>query len=136
MEAGVKQRLLLQLLAGVLVLAAGLLVGGVALAQEGPSAGGGLLGAEALADDDDDDDEFEFSGKVESLPEGGGLVGDWKVGDRIVHVTTSTEIDLDGGTVAVGTMVEVEGKPLADGSIVAEEIERDDDDGDDEEDAD
>ena len=128
---------LIRVTAWALVVAVGLLSGGVALAQERLSLST-LVGAETLADDDEDDDEFEFSGTVESLPDDGGLVGDWKVGDRIVHVTTSTEIDLDGGTVAVGTMVEVEGKPQKDGSIVADEIERDDggDDDDDEEDAD
>src|SRR5215813_1468585 len=66
---------------------------------------------------DDADDEFEFKGKIESLPSTPDLVGDWKVSGRTVHVTAKTEIDRDYGMVMVGAFVEVEGMLQSDGSV-------------------
>ena len=71
---------------------------------------------------DDDGDEFEFTGTVQHLPPM-GLVGDWMVSGRTVHVTSATEIDQEEGRVAVGAVVKVEGTLRADGSIDAKEIE-------------
>ncbi len=66
---------------------------------------------------------FEFYGKVESLPGGTNLIGDWRVSGRTVRVTASTEVERKYGTVAVGVFVEVEGGMQSDGSINASEIE-------------
>ena len=76
-----------------------------------------------VGDNDDADDEFEFKGKIESLPSTPDLVGDWKVSGRTVHVTAKTEIDRDYGMVMVGAFVEVEGMLQSDGSVNAREIE-------------
>ncbi|NOZ27595.1 MAG: hypothetical protein GXP39_06015, partial [Chloroflexi bacterium] len=48
-----------------------------------------------------DDDEYEFRGTVESLPSS-GLIGDWVVSGRTVHVSAETRIDQEDGPVAVG----------------------------------
>jgi hypothetical protein len=79
-----------------------------------------LIGsAIALADDGED---FEFTGTVQSLP-AMGLVGDWKVGGKTVHVTATTEIEQDEGVVVVGAVVQVEGTQRTDGSVDASQIE-------------
>lgn len=68
------------------------------------------------------DGRDEFKGMIESLP-GGGLVGDWKVKGRTVHVTGATVIDQEHGRIAVGAVVEVSGTLRADGSLDATRIE-------------
>ena len=75
----------------------------------------------------DDDDDVEIEGFIEALPDN-GLIGEWKVAGRTIHVNEQTEIDTDGEVIRVGLRVEVEGLPQADGSIIAEEIEVEDDD--------
>ncbi|HUK12563.1 MAG TPA: DUF5666 domain-containing protein [Thermoanaerobaculaceae bacterium] len=66
--------------------------------------------------------KVEFKGVVESLPPGGGLVGDWKVSGRTVHVTPSTAVDQAGGAVAPGATVEVEGAGEPDGTVNADTV--------------
>ena len=66
--------------------------------------------------------ETSFEGAIESLP-GGGLIGDWLVAGRIVHVSASTEIRDDHGPVVIGAQVEVRGTPQPDGSTNATRIE-------------
>ena len=68
------------------------------------------------------DGRDEFKGMIESLP-AGGLVGDWKVKGRTVHVTAATVIDQEHGRIAVGAVVEVSGTLRADGSLDATRIE-------------
>jgi hypothetical protein len=70
----------------------------------------------------------EFTAVVESLPQG-SLIGDWRVGGRTVHVTSSTSIDQSRGNVAVGKTVEVKGSTSADGSVNANEIKVEDSSG-------
>ena len=65
---------------------------------------------------------IKFTGIIESLP-AVGFIGDWRVGGRVVHVTSATRIDADEGPVAIGALVEVEGTQRADGSIDASKIE-------------
>jgi len=65
--------------------------------------------------------DFKFFGSVESLP-ASGLVGDWKVSGRTVHVTATTTIDQSRGKVAQGAFVEVEGTVQANNSINATKI--------------
>jgi acetyltransferase-like isoleucine patch superfamily enzyme len=72
---------------------------------------------------DDNDNEFDFTGIITSLPGTAGFVGDWTVAGRTVHVTSTTEIDRDGGDPAVGKAVEVEGVLQNDGSVNATDIE-------------
>ncbi|MGH9799863.1 MAG: DUF5666 domain-containing protein, partial [Blastocatellia bacterium] len=69
---------------------------------------------------------IEFTGVVATLPtttNNPNFVGDWKVGDRVVHVTAQTKLDQSKGNVAVGALVEVEGVQRADKSVDAAEIE-------------
>jgi hypothetical protein len=70
----------------------------------------------------DDGEDFEFTGTIQSLP-AMGLVGDWIVGGKTVHVTAKTEIEQDDGVVAVGAVVQVEGTQRTDGSVDASQIE-------------
>ncbi|HXG91385.1 MAG TPA: DUF5666 domain-containing protein [Blastocatellia bacterium] len=67
--------------------------------------------------------EVHFKGTIESLPSTAGFIGDWKVGGRIIHVTSSTRIEAEDGPVAVGAFVEIEGTPETDGSLTAKKIE-------------
>src|SRR5258708_25545598 len=66
---------------------------------------------------------FEFVGRIMSLPNTSGFVGDWVVGSRTVHVTSATSMDEEDGAVAVGALVEVEGTLRSDGSVDATRIE-------------
>jgi ABC-type xylose transport system substrate-binding protein len=68
------------------------------------------------------DGSYKFSGTVESLP-ATGLVGDWVVSGRTVHVTAATRIEQEHGQVAVGAYVEVQGAQQADNSVNATKIE-------------
>ena len=63
----------------------------------------------------------QFKGTIESFP--AGLVGDWQIGGRTIHVSASTRIETNDGPVAVGAFVEVEGSMRADGSMDATKIE-------------
>lgn len=65
----------------------------------------------------------KFVGKITQLPNATGFIGDWKVGERTVHVTAATKIDATRGQVAVGALVEVEGTLRGDRSVDAGEIE-------------
>ena len=65
---------------------------------------------------------FDFVGQVESLPSS-GLIGDWTVGGKTVHVTSDTKVRQDHGSVEVGSTVAVEGALQGDGSINATKIE-------------
>jgi hypothetical protein len=69
---------------------------------------------------EEDQDEFEFKGMVQSFP--GGLIGDWVISGRTVHVTPATRIEQEQGVVAVGAMVKVEGLLRPDGSVDARKI--------------
>src|SRR3989441_5405051 len=71
----------------------------------------------------DDEDEFEFTGVISNLPNTAGLIGDWVVGGRTVHVTASTRIEQEDGSRAVGKTVEVEGVLEQNGTVDATEIE-------------
>jgi len=67
-------------------------------------------------------DCIEFDGVIESLP-ASGLIGDWTVSGRVIHVTSETLIKVESGAVVVGAFVETEGCPRGDGSIDAGKIE-------------
>jgi hypothetical protein len=67
---------------------------------------------------------LEFWGTVVELPAGTtGLIGVWKIDDKLVNVTVATEIDTEDALLAVGSMVEVKGWLQPDGMIEASEIE-------------
>ena len=92
------------------------------------------VGAVAVVAFDDIDEVFaqpagevELDGVVETMP-ASGLIGTWQVSGRTINVTETTEIDQEEGTLAVGSMVEVEGVEQADGSITARELEVEDED--------
>ena len=65
---------------------------------------------------------IEFQGTVVTLP-ASGLVGDWLVDTRTVHVFATTKIEQEKGPVATGSCVEVKGQAATDGSINATEIQ-------------
>jgi len=87
--------------------------------------------AAAVAVDEIDDvfaqeTEFELDGVIEAMPPA-GMVGTWQVSGRTVTVTEATELDQEMGVLTVGAPVEVEGVEQPDGSILASEIEVEDD---------
>ena len=69
--------------------------------------------------------DTELDGTVEQMP-ADGLVGIWQVGGRTIQVTETTVIDQEMGPLALGVSVEVEGTAQTDGSILASEIEVED----------
>jgi len=70
---------------------------------------------------DGDDGNYKFYGTVESFP--AGLIGDWVVSGRTVHVTAATRIEQHHGPIAQGACVEVKGWLQPDNSIDATKIE-------------
>lgn len=64
----------------------------------------------------------KVKGAVESLP-ASGLIGDWTVGGRLVHVVSSTRLNAEHGAFAIGTRVKVKGLLMADGSVVATKVQ-------------
>ena len=99
---------------------------GVIVKVEGlPQNDGSIIAVkiETVKSPDGEDQHVKFFGKVETLPGTAGQIGDWKVGGRTVHVTSSTKIKEEAGPVAVGSFVEVEGARQSDNSINASEIE-------------
>lgn len=65
----------------------------------------------------------KFKGTIESFAVTLGFVGDWRVGGRTIHVSSSTRIETEDGPVAIGAFVEIEGTQRADGSMDASKIE-------------
>jgi hypothetical protein len=61
-------------------------------------------------------------GAIQSLP-ASGLVGDWTVAGRLVHVVSSTKLKSEHGAFAIGTRVKVKGMKMSDGSVVATKIQ-------------
>lgn len=72
---------------------------------------------------DDDGGQPEFKGTIQTLPAAPGFIGDWRVGGRTIHVSSSTRIEAEDGPVAVGGFVEIHGAIRADGSMDASKIE-------------
>lgn len=70
-----------------------------------------------------DDGRDELMGMIEGLPALASFVGDWRVSGRTVHVTASTLINREHGSVALGALVEVKGTQHTDGSMDAITIE-------------
>ena len=66
--------------------------------------------------------DTEWYGTIESLP-AGGLVGDWIISGKTVHVSNTTKLKQEHGAFAVGAYVKAEGYLQADGSLDAKEIE-------------
>lgn len=112
---------------------------GATVEVEGTAEADGHVTAEEIeVEEDADDDDFgviEFEGVVAALPATPGFVGDWVVSGHIVHVTTATEIQVQGNLLSIGALVEVEGLLEADGSVTAEKIEVREEAGDFEEDS-
>ncbi len=67
--------------------------------------------------------QAKFSGIVEKLPSTTGRIGDWTISGRLVHVSAATQLKQDKGEAGAGSLVDVEGVRLADGSINATKIE-------------
>jgi hypothetical protein len=65
---------------------------------------------------------FDFFGIIDSLP-ASGLVGDWSVSHRTVHVSSTTVLKQEQGPMVVGAFVEVKGCLRTDGSLDASLIE-------------
>ena len=73
------------------------------------------------SDDSDEGHPSAVKGRIESLPSS-GLIGDWRVAGRLVHVVSSTKLISEQGAFVIGTMVKVKGMQMSDGSIVATKI--------------
>lgn len=71
----------------------------------------------------DSDSDYEVTGAIQTLPNASGLIGNWTVGGRTIHVTASTKLKQENGPVAVGANVKIEGNLQNDGSVNAKEIE-------------
>lgn len=97
-----------RILSGVLVGLIMSLNAGIGMAQTPTGKGGGEAG-------------IRFKGTVESFP--AGLVGDWRVGGRTIHVSPQCELAQEIGPVAIGAFVEILGQMLSDGSMNATKIE-------------
>ncbi len=66
---------------------------------------------------------IRFIGKITALPNTPDLIGDWKVSERTVRVTSGTRIDQTRARAAIGALVEVEGTLRDDRSVDATKIE-------------
>ncbi|HKP87174.1 MAG TPA: DUF5666 domain-containing protein [Blastocatellia bacterium] len=73
--------------------------------------------------DSSDGDNKNVKGTIESLPNTAGLMGDWVINGRIVHVISSTKLKTEHGAFAIGVRVKVKGIQLADGTVVAIKIQ-------------
>ncbi len=71
------------------------------------------------------DDKVSFYGLVQEMPSG-TTYGDWRIGGRTVVVDQSTEVDFDGMMPQPNACVEVDGRLLSDGAVLAREIDRQD----------
>jgi len=101
-------------------------VGGSVEAHGALDASGALLAARVESTEGNGANEpaLEFFGKVVALPAGAaGLIGVWKVDDKLVNVTAETRIEAKDAPLAVGAAVEVSGFAQPDGMIDASKIE-------------
>ena len=71
------------------------------------------------------DESVSFYGLVQEVP-AGGILGEWRIGGRTVVVDQSTEVDFDGMMPQPNSCVEVDGRLLSDGAVLAREIDRQD----------
>ena len=67
--------------------------------------------------------DLEIVGTIDALP-AAGLLGDWRVGGRLVRVAATTVLDVEHGAFEVGVPVEVHGIADAVGALLATRIER------------
>jgi hypothetical protein len=67
-----------------------------------------------------------FQGVVQGLPSNSGLIGDWTVSGKVVHVSAATLLPKESGDppITVGSSVDVQGVAQTDGSIVASVIDQ------------
>lgn len=61
----------------------------------------------------------EVMGLVETLPLSGGLVGDWQISGKVVHVLSTTQVDQQHGAVTIGSCVDAKGTLQTDQSVNA-----------------
>lgn len=63
---------------------------------------------------------------MQGLPSGSGLIGDWTVSGKIVHVSAATLFPKESGDppIAVGSSVDIQGVVQTDGTIVASAIDQ------------
>jgi len=73
----------------------------------------------------------EIEGTVQQLPNTAGLIGDWIVNGRTIHVTSLTMIRPNNGAIMVGSFVEIEGFLRPDSTVDATSVELEDDQGED-----
>ncbi|MFN7931255.1 MAG: DUF5666 domain-containing protein [Blastocatellia bacterium] len=64
-----------------------------------------------------------FAGQITALPTAQNFIGDWTVGGKTIHVTTSTQLKQERGKIVVNAIVKIEGNQRTDGSIDATSIE-------------
>ncbi len=79
--------------------------------------------APVLAGSDDDSGLFELHGTISAMPSAANLIGDWTIGGKTIHVTSTTVIKQESAKAAIGAYVEVKGLVQTDGSVNAAKIE-------------
>ena len=67
-------------------------------------------------------EDVKFTGVVQAMP-ASGFIGDWRIDNKIVHVSSSTVVNEEDGRITVGATVKVEGFLRADGSVDATAVE-------------
>ena len=77
-------------------------------------------------EDDDDNDDVELTGTVSNLT-GTCPTLTFTMNGTTVRTNSATDFDVTCGQIANGTRIEVEGARQFDGSLLATEVERDDD---------
>lgn len=104
----------------------GKFVVGASVEVSGTLANDIVTAAKIAVREDNPPTSTRFTGIVATLPPSNGTVpgfiGDWKVGDRVVHVTVQTKVDESKAKVAIGALVEVTGTLRADRSVDATTI--------------
>jgi Domain of unknown function (DUF5666) len=73
-----------------------------------------------------DEPETHFEGVIQQLP-AGHLLGVWMVSQRAVIVSEATKLEEEDGPIRIGANVDVKGFLQPDGSIMASNIETDED---------
>ena len=81
-----------------------------------------LAAPPAHAKGGDDSPGGVFQGVIQTKPST-GLIGDWQIGGKLIHVVSSTKFTQYYGPVALGACAQIKGQSLPDTSINASEFE-------------
>jgi hypothetical protein len=91
------------------------------LATAAPTQGAAAQGAAAQGAGEDSQAQAVYCGLIEQLPQS-GIVGDWRVSNRSVHVGQATRVQAQGNRFDLGWFAFIRGAVRSDGSIDARQI--------------